>query len=89
MTEKNKDFYVETPRGRLHVYAKTEEVCPGATDYPGVWIDWISPDTGEAMPLVCTEYCPIAKGIYSRLYDGCDESAESLRHEMIDEFFEA
>lgn len=88
MSENKQEFFVETPLGKLHVYAKTEDKCSGATDFPGVWIDWINPDTGEANPLVCTEYDPIAKGVYSHLYDGCDEPAESLRHESIDEFFD-
>ena len=55
-----REFYVDTPLGKLHVYAKHEgEDC--AEDYPGVYIDAPEAPDGSRILLACTEFCPDAE----------------------------
>lgn len=51
-----REFEVTTPIGNLRVYAKHDIDNPA--DYPGVWVEFISPYTKESVGLVCVEYCP-------------------------------
>lgn len=45
-----REFYVDTPLGKLRVRTKYD------TDSPGVWVEYISPYTKEPVSLVCVEY---------------------------------
>ena len=83
-----REFVVETPIGKLKIYAKHEGTDSPA-DYPGVWIDFIDPTTGNAIPLSCVEYDPNGGdhggSIYTRVYGDAlsEEPTESVYHENL------
>ena len=49
-----RSFEVETPLGKLKVYAKQEDDIPD--NFPGVFIDLIPADNEETVLLACIEY---------------------------------
>lgn len=49
----SREFFVDTPLGKLRVYSKTE--VDVAEDYPGVYID-IATDDGGSELLACVEF---------------------------------
>jgi len=61
-----REFYVDTPLGKLHVYAKTEDDNPD--DFPGVYVDLIREGRRDEL-LACVEYHSFAKIMESCLYD--------------------
>ena len=68
-----REFYIDTPFGKLKVYAKHEGTdCP--EDYPGVFVDFID-KKGKSVLLACTEYDPNKNIIQTCVYgDGLDDS---------------
>ena len=67
-----REFYIDTPFGKLKVYAKHKTDTPA--DYPGVFVDFIDRG-GEEIPLACTEYDPNKNVIQTCVYgDGLDDS---------------
>lgn len=83
-----REFFVDTPIGKLKIHAKHEGVDSSA-DYPGVWIDYIVPATGTEIPLTCVEYDPsgggVGGGIFTRVYGDAlsEEPTESIFHENL------
>ena len=65
-----REFFIETPLGKLRVYAKYEGDSPD--DYPGVFVDFITPEN-ESIILTCTEYIPGDGKIKTTVYDGTSE----------------
>lgn len=53
---KARRFVIETPLGKLEVYAKHDK-SDCAEDYPGVFIDFVRED-GATVVLACVEYDP-------------------------------
>ena len=53
---KARHFVIETPLGKLEVYAKHDK-SDCAEDYPGVFIDFVRED-GATVVLACVEYDP-------------------------------
>lgn len=51
---KARHFVIETPLGKLEVYAKHDK-SDCAEDYPGVFIDFVRED-GATVVLACVEY---------------------------------
>lgn len=50
-----REFYIETPIGKLKVYAKHPDGdCE--QDYPGVFIEWVDGDKSFGETLCCVEY---------------------------------
>lgn len=49
-----REFFIDTPLGKLHVWAKHETDC--ADDYPGVYIDLAGGDGECDGMLACVEY---------------------------------
>lgn len=66
-----REFYVDTPMGKLKVYAKTPVDNPD--DFPGVFIDLISGN--ELIQLACVEYESVDKKLQTCVYgDGSDDA---------------
>lgn len=60
-------FYIDTPIGQLKVYAKSDTDHPD--DYPGVYIDIVSPDNpGNSEMLCCVEYESIGNHLQTCVY---------------------
>lgn len=78
--EKVRRFVVETPLGKLEVYAKHDN-SDCATDYPGVYIDYVRKD-GATVALACVEYDPCKDLLQSVVYGDCvsDEPTEVVEH---------
>ena len=53
---KARRFVIETPLGKLEVYAKHDK-SDCVEDYPGVFIDFVRED-GATVVLACVEYDP-------------------------------
>lgn len=78
--EKARCFVVETPLGKLRVYAKHDNRdC--AADYPGVYIDYVRED-GATVVLTCVEYDPSKELLQTVVYGDCasDEPTEVVAH---------
>lgn len=79
-TEAKREFFVDTPLGKLHVYAKHETDSP--EDFPGVFVDLITPAYPEGDCLVCTEYESCNKLIQTCVYQpNEDEPVEVIIHD--------
>lgn len=78
-SDKSREFYVNTPLGRLKVWAKQDIDNP--EDYPGVFVDYIDKD-GKDIRLCCTEYDSVNKAIYTHVYgEGNSEfPTDSIRY---------
>ena len=81
---------MDTPLGKLKIYAKHEKDCPA--DYPGVYVDFVEP-SGEQVMLACVEYVPSDIRIQTCVYgDGnSDSPTEIVHHENlnVDEYSRA
>lgn len=49
-----REFYIDTPAGLLHVYAKHEK--DEERNFPGVFVDLVGKNGKDDMMLACTEY---------------------------------
>lgn len=47
-----KEFYVDTPIGKIRVYAKHDGIAPD--DYPGIYVEWVTKNYSEL--IACVEY---------------------------------
>lgn len=73
-------FFIETPIGKLKVYAKHNVDSP--EDYPGVYIDLVREDGGLDM-LACVEYDSCREQLQTCVYQpGTDESCELIVHDV-------
>lgn len=74
----SREFFVDTPMGKLKVYAKHKKDTP--EDFPGVFVDFIGED--EDICLSCTEYDSAKKEIYTRVYGDANDNfpTDSIRH---------
>lgn len=65
-----REFYVNTPLGKLRVYAKTEK--DSDTEFPGVFVELLS-DFGQPLTVGCVEYDPAAEKLLTTVYDSGSE----------------
>lgn len=81
-TLNNREFFIDTPMGRLKIHAKHQKDTPD--DFPGVFVDLVQPN-GEDILLACVEYDSCAGGIYTRVYGDAnsDSPTDSVWHENI------
>ena len=76
--EPKREFFVDTPLGKIKVYSKHEKDC--ARDYPGVYVDFLGSD-GELVPLACVEYDSSSDRLQTCVYgDGADDSPTEVVH---------
>lgn len=74
-----REFYVKTPLGDLHIYAKHENGDVMA-DYPGVYVDLIR-EGREPEMLTCVEFDSNDGTMLTTAYDiGCDDPAAYHHH---------
>lgn len=66
-----REFIIETPLGKLKVYAKHATDTP--EDYPGVYVDLVR-DNGDLEMLACVEY------------DSCKEHLQTCVYQPGEEF---
>lgn len=59
------EFFVDTPIGKLKVCAKPENMN---SDYPGIYIDFVSSDGEEVASVCCVEYSPADNTIATDVY---------------------
>lgn len=80
--EPKREFFVDTPMGKIKVYSKHDKDCPA--DYPGVYVDFVEPG-GDLVPLACVEYNSVDKWIQTCVYgDGSNDSpTEVVHHENL------
>lgn len=79
-----REFYVKTPLGDLHVYAKYENEDM-MEDYPGVYVDLVR-EGHEAEMLTCIEYDSGNGGMLTTAYDiGNDTPVVYHLHEIEDD----
>lgn len=79
-----REFYVDTPIGKLRIWAKHEVDTP--KDFPGVFIDFVDKENGDIL-LACVEYDHLGGGIYTRVYGDSynDAPTDSIYHEDLPE----
>lgn len=76
-----RDFFVDTPLGTLHVYAK-HSIVDSPADYPGVYIDLIR-DGHDPEMLACVEYDSGDETMLTTAYDiGRDEPIFAYHHDL-------
>lgn len=82
-TESNpRSFYVDTPLGKLRIYSKMLGIdIP--ENFPGVYVDYISPISKEPISLSCTEYDPSKNVIQTIPYEmaWCDDPSGVFVHQ--------
>lgn len=72
-------FFVDTPLGKLKVYAKHRTDTPD--DYPGVFVDFVTPACPEGDMLTCVEYDSSDKLLQTCVYQpGFDSPVEVVKH---------
>ena len=71
---KARRFVIETPLGKLEVYAKHDK-SDCAADYPGVFIDFVRED-GATVVLACVEYDPDKDLLQTVVYGDCDRTSQ-------------
>lgn len=78
--DKARRFVIETPLGKLEVYAKHDK-SDCAEDYPGVFIDFVRED-GATVVLACVEYDPDKDLLQTVVYGDCasDEPTAIVEH---------
>lgn len=79
------EFFVDTPYGKLKVYAKIEKDTP--KDCPSVFVDWIHDIDGKeiADTLCCVEYNPSAYLLQTCVYQpGEDKPVKVIGHQTWD-----
>jgi len=86
--ENKREFFIDTPLGKLRVWAKHEIDTP--EDFPGVFVDMVDEKHGD-LCLACVEYDHLGGGIYTRVYgDAFDDSpTDSVFHEGIEDYLES
>lgn len=81
-----RSFYVDTPVGKLFIHAKHPEKDV-AEDYPGVWINFVTPESPEdgsgLIPLACVEYDPGDGCVFTDVYG--DAQQEDITHRIMHE----
>ena len=77
---KARHFVIETPLGKLEVYAKHDK-SDCAEDYPGVFIDFVRED-GATVVLACVEDDPDKDLLQTVVYGDCasDEPTAIVEH---------
>ena len=66
-----REFFIDTPLGKIKVYAKTNADDP--SDFPGVYVDLVKED--ELIQLACVEYESVYKKLQTCVYgDGLDDA---------------
>ena len=78
---KARRFVIETPLGKLEVYAKHDK-SDCAEDYPGVFIDFVRED-GATVVLACVEYDPDKDLLQTVVYGDCASSQQRLLNTTI------
>ena len=74
-----REFYVDTPLGKLKVWSKHE--TDNADDFPGVYIDIVRDGLDDDM-LACVEYDSCSNRLQTLVYQtGMDEPVELIVHE--------
>lgn len=74
-----REFFVDTPLGKLKVYAKHETDSPH--DFPGVYVDLVTNEGSEM--LACVEYASNIKQMQTCAYQvGCDSPESVVVHEI-------
>lgn len=75
-----REFYIDTPLGKLRVWAKHETDC--SADYPGVYIDLVGGDGECDEMLACVEYNSADKILQTCVYQpGMDEPVSIVKHD--------
>ena len=70
-------FYIDTPLGKLRVYAKHDIDC--AADYPGVFIDLVKEETdGYGEMLCCVEYDSVRNRLQTVVYQPYVDDPEAI-----------
>lgn len=76
-----RSFFVDTPLGTLHVYAK-HGIVDDPRDYPGVYVDLIHKDSKREI-LACVEYDSNDETMLTTAYDtGCETPVFAHHHEL-------
>lgn len=78
-----REFFVETPLGKLRIWAKHETDTP--EDFPGVYVDIIHNVNGEEESdlLCCVEYDSCQHRLQTCVYDiGCDDPLEVVKYSI-------
>lgn len=77
-----REFIVDTPLGKIKVYAKHPKDHPA--DFPGVFVDFVEPN-GDLVPLACVEYDSGDNRLQTCVYgDGSNDSpTEVVHHEKL------
>lgn len=77
-------FYIDTPLGKLRVYAKHDEDC--AADYPGVFIDFVKDERDYGEMLCCVEYESACNRLQTVAYQpDADEPEAVIVHDIEEE----
>lgn len=72
-------FFVDTPLGKLKVYSKHETDTPD--DFPGAFVDFVTPACPEGDMLACVEYDSNDKLLQTCVYQpGFDSPVEVVKH---------
>lgn len=76
--QKKREFYIDTPLGKLKVYSKHEKDCP--VDFPGVFVDLVR-DGDEDVMIACVDFDSCEQNllttIYGQLYS---DTPTDIRH---------
>lgn len=71
--EMKREFFINTPMGKLKVWAKHETDTP--KDYPGVYIDLVDPKTGDLTLLTTVEYNSALERLQTNVYGNSELDA--------------
>ena len=80
-----RSFEVDTPLGKLKVYAKQEDDVP--ENFPGVYIDLSPAESNDAVLLACVEYESAKQVIQTCVYGDVltDEPTNVVEHQNLTE----
>ena len=80
----SREFFVDTPLGKLKVWAKHKTDDP--EDFPGVYVDLVGKDGEEDVCLACVEYESSKEGLYTCVYGNVkdDSPTHVIRHNAED-----
>ena len=81
-----REFYVDTPLGKLHIYAQYD--TDNADDYPGVYVDMVR-NGYAAETLACVEYDSGDGRMLTTVYDIGRDEPTVIHHYNLDEEEEA
>ena len=78
---KAREFYVQTPLGKLHIHAK-DPIEDSQNDYPGVYIDYVDKN-GNDVPLTVVEYDNVKGQIQTVVYadEDSDDPTDIITYE--------